>query len=187
MVSTRKIESIITYNYDDLIETALTQNNIEVASLFSKSRSLKEEIPVYHVHGLIPEKTPDVQSTPVLSEEEYHAIYSDSYHWSNVEQLHALDRNTCFFIGLSMTDPNLRRLLDISHKESDKETHHFAFLKREKLYASDKQHEKNEMHFRIIEIQLEDLGVNVLWYEDYKEIPEIRMGRKVVNNVLIKK
>lgn len=171
MVSTRKIESIITYNYDDLIETALSQYNIEVASLFSKSRSLKEEIPVYHVHGLIPEKTPDVQSTPVLSEEEYHAIYSDSYHWSNVEQLHALDRNTCFFIGLSMTDPNLRRLLDISHKDGDKEIRHFAFLKREKLYASDKKHEKNEVHFRIIENQLEDLGVNVIWYEDHKEIP----------------
>ncbi len=173
MVSTKKIESIITYNYDNLIETALEQKGIEVASICSKSRSLKGELPVYHVHGLIPKEDSDVQSTPVLSEEDYHAIYRESYHWSNVEQLHALDRNTCFFIGLSMTDPNLRRLLDVSHKDSDKEVRHFAFLKREKLYASDKAHEKNEMHLRIIEIQLEDLGVNVIWYEDYKEIPQM--------------
>ena len=41
----------------------------------------------------------------------------------------------------------------------------------QKLYASDKKHEKNEVHFRIIENQLEDLGVNVIWYEDHKEIP----------------
>lgn len=173
MASTKKIESIITYNYDNLIETALEQKGIEVTSICSKSRSLKGELPVYHVHGLIPEKDSDVQSTPVLSEEDYHAIYRESYHWSNVEQLHALDRNTCFFIGLSMTDPNLRRLLDVSHRDSDKEVRHFAFMKREKLYASDKEHEKNEMHFRIIEIQLEDLGVNVIWYEEYKEIPEM--------------
>ena len=173
MVSTKKIESIITYNYDNLIETALEQKGIEVASICSKSRSLKGELPVYHVHGLIPKEDSDVQSTPVLSEEDYHAIYRESYHWSNVEQLHALDRNTCFFIGLSMTDPNLRRLLDVSHKDSDKEVRHFAFLKREKLYASDNSHEKNEMHFRIIEIQLEDLGVNVIWYEDYNEIPQM--------------
>ncbi len=171
MVSTNKVESIITYNYDNLVETALKNYGIEVASICSKSRSLKGELPVYHVHGLIPEKDSDVQSTPVLSEEDYHAIYRESYHWSNVEQLHALDRNTCFFIGLSMTDPNLRRLLDVSHKDSDREVRHFAFLKREKLYAYEKEHKKNEMHFSIIEIQLEDLGVNVIWYEDYKEIP----------------
>ena len=173
MVSTKKIESIITYNYDDLVETALKQKGQDVASIYSKSRNLKGELPIYHVHGLIPENNPDVQSTPVLSEEDYHNIYRESYHWSNVEQLHALDRNTCFFIGLSMTDPNLRRLLDVSHKDSDREIRHFAFLKREKLYASDKAHEKNEMHFRIIEIQLEDLGVNVIWYEDYNEIPQM--------------
>lgn len=42
MVSTKKIESIITYNYDNLIETALEQKGIEVASICSKSRSLKK-------------------------------------------------------------------------------------------------------------------------------------------------
>lgn len=184
IVSTKNIESIITYNYDDLIETALRQKGIEVASIYSKSRFLKGEIPVYHVHGLIPQDATDIQSTPILSEEDYHIIYRESYHWSNVEQLHALDRNTCFFIGLSMSDPNLRRLLDISNKDSDKEVRHFAFLKREKLYNSDFQHEKNEKHLHIIEDQLENLGVNIIWYEEYREIPiiieEIGSGLKFI-------
>ena len=70
MVSTKKIESIITYNYDDLVETALKQKGEEVASIYSKSRNLKGELPVYHVHGLIPKEDSDVQSTPVLSEED---------------------------------------------------------------------------------------------------------------------
>lgn len=173
MVSTKKIESLITYNYDDLVETAIRQKGIEVVSIYSKSRNLRGELPVYHVHGLIPENNSDVQSTPVFSEDDYHIIYSESYHWSNVEQLHALDRNTCFFVGLSMTDPNLRRLLDISHRDGDKEIRHFAFLKREKLYKSDNKHEKNKKHFNILEKQLEALGVYVIWYEDYKEIPKM--------------
>ena len=173
MVSTKKIESLITYNYDDLVETAIRQKGIEVVSIYSKSRNLRGELPVYHVHGLIPENNSDVQSTPVFSEDDYHIIYSESYHWSNVEQLHALDRNTCFFIGLSMTDPNLRRLLDVSHSNGDKDIRHFAFLKREKLYQSDNKHEKNKKHFHILENQLEALGVYVIWYEDYKEIPKM--------------
>ena len=72
-----------------------------------------------------------------------------------------------------MTDPNLRRLLDISNKDSDKELRHFTFLKREKLYKSDVQHKKNEHHLQIIENQLESLGVYVIWYENYDEIPKI--------------
>ena len=32
-------------------------------------------------------------------------------------------------VGLSMTDPNLRRLLDIASRNSDK-TRHFTFMKR---------------------------------------------------------
>ena len=173
VVLTKKIESIITYNYDDLIETALRHKGIDAISIYSKNRILKGEIPVYHVHGLIPQEASDIQSTPVLSEEDYHDIYRESYHWSNVEQLHALDRNTCFFIGLSMTDPNLRRLLDICNKDSDKKLRHFTFLKREKLYKSGVQHKKNERHLQIIENQLESLGVYVIWYENYDEIPKI--------------
>lgn len=172
-VETEKVESIITYNYDDLVETALERRGRKRAiSIFEKSRNTIDEIPVYHVHGLIPQFNSDLASTPVLSEKDYHDIYRKSYHWSNIEQLHALDRNTCFFIGLSMTDPNLRRLLDFSHAESDNEIHHYAFLKRNNLYDNDDV-EKNKQHFETFEQQLENIGVSVIWYESHDELPDI--------------
>ena len=172
-VETEKVESIITYNYDDLVETALEQRGRKRAiSIFEKSRNTKDEIPVYHVHGLIPQFKSDIASTPVLSEKDYHDIYRKSYHWSNIEQLHALDRNTCFFIGLSMTDPNLRRLLDFSHTDSDNEIHHYAFLKRNNLYKDDDV-EKNKRYFDTFEQQLENIGVSVVWYESHDELPGI--------------
>lgn len=165
-----KVDSIITYNYDDLMETALERNGISTARVFLKNRNKRNEFPVYHVHGLIPQMKRDIASTPVFSEKEYHEMYKEAYHWSNVEQLHALDRNTCFFIGMSMKDPNLRRLLDISRSGGDNECHHFVFLKRERLFRP-KDVDKNEKHFNTVEDQLEGLGVQVIWYEQHSEVP----------------
>lgn len=176
-VAKGSLDSIITYNYDDLVETALENKGVSVARIYLKSRNHRNEFPVYHVHGLIPQENQGIVSTLILSEREYHEMYKEAYNWSNIEQLHALDRNTCFFIGLSMTDPNLRRLLDISRMGSDHESRHFAFLKRESLFKPE-EIEKNKLHFNTIESQLCDLGVQVIWYEDHKEVPEIL--RKII-------
>ncbi|MBR5167429.1 MAG: SIR2 family protein [Salinivirgaceae bacterium] len=177
-IETDKVESIVTYNFDDLIETAIEQRGKkQIFSVVAKSRNKRNEIPVYHVHGLIPQDKSKMTATPVLSEKEYHDIYRESFHWSNIEQLHALDRNTCFFIGLSMSDPNLRRLLDVSHTSNDNEIHHYAFLKREPLYGNNDV-KKNKTYFETIEQQFESVGVWVIWYEQYDDVP--RMLREII-------
>lgn len=173
MVIKKKVESIITYNYDDIIENALNKNGCKAVSIYSKSRCSKGELPVYHVHGLIPQNKVAIQSTPVFSEDDYHDLYKDAYLWSNIEQLHALDRNTCFFIGLSMTDPNLRRLLDFSRQNSDKEVHHFVFMKRSNIFPSKNNQNKDDTHFKNIEDQMESLGVNIIWCVDFNEVPSL--------------
>lgn len=167
------ISSIFTYNYDDLIETALKNRGVAVASVYCKNRSFADELPIFHVHGLIPQKEEGIESMMVLSEMEYHKMYRDSFNWTNVEQLHALDRNTCFFIGMSMTDPNLRRLLDISREGGDGEPHHFVFLKREPLRRKNIDAELEKRHFDIIQSQYESLNIYVIWVEEYSEIPNL--------------
>ena len=177
VVLSGKVDSIITYNYDDLLETALEHQGVSVARIYLKGRNHRNELPVYHVHGLIPKVNNGIITTPILGEKEYHQIYKESYHWSNVEQLHALDRNTCFFIGMSMTDPNLRRLLDISQTGGDKDCKHYAFLQRKPMFHEDEV-KKNREHFDTIEFQLSDLGVNVIWYEKHEEVP--RLIREII-------
>ena len=178
-IKTQKVDQVITFNYDDLVETALIGENISVHSIFDRSHYSGSDFPVYHVHGMIPQ-TREIESTPVLSEKEYHTLYKESFHWSNVVQLQALSNTTCFFVGLSMNDPNLRRLLDISQYGINKDSAtdrpcHYAILERKPLKKDSPNPAKDAEHFAMQERMMADLGINIIWYDygKYDEIPKI--------------
>lgn len=160
-----KLESVITYNFDDFLEQSLKNKRLsEYRSIYKGTIPDSGKIPIYHVHGFIPQSFLDNgenASEIIFDEAKYHELYEDPYNWANIEQLHALSRNTCFFIGLSMSDPNLRRLLEISGKRSDGKPHHFAFLKQRE---NNKDQEIQKKIFN-------DLGVNVVWYAKHDELP----------------
>lgn len=196
IIQQKKVNEVITYNFDNLLEQNLAKMNLTDSvdyTAISKDAEIKghNTLPIYHVHGIIPKEGP--VDTVVFSEEEYHKRYSTAFHWSNVEQLHALTRTHCFFIGLSMTDPNLRRLLDTAKDMNrSNEVNHYAFLKRtelEKYCVSDvnkacryvhvseslidkkKQKEIYDLNYAVIESIFMELGVNVIWYEDHNDLP----------------
>lgn len=198
IIQQKKVNEVITYNFDDVLEQTLQASgliNTEDFTSISKDAEIKSHntLPIYHVHGIIPEKGPT--DTVVFSEEEYHNRYANSYHWSNVEQLHALSRMHCYFVGLSMSDPNLRRLLDVAHRMNcTDENPHFAFLKRTKLedycvssvdktckyvhvskslIDEKKQKEIYDLNYGVIENIFRELGVQVIWYEKHDDLPEL--------------
>ena len=158
-----KLESIITYNYDEVIERELEKRDVPFASIDSQNRPTSRQFPIFHVHGFIPsDQDKSYDKNVVLSEDEYHSLYNNAFHWANIEQVHALVQTTCFFIGLSMKDPNLRRLLDIAQQRGSRDPVHYAFLRREDY----NQPLKAERVFY-------EMGVNVLWYENYHDLPEM--------------
>lgn len=166
--------SIITYNYDDLIEQGLKSINLDNIPVFGDIQH-STALPIYHVHGYLPQKK-DYPSNIVLSEKEYHEIYRRSFHWSNVEQLHAMQRSVCFFIGLSMADPNLRRLLDIAQGEvsgNSRDMRHFAFIREYKEVNGSTETKKLEDLKKRMSEMLRDLGVAVVWYKEYSDLPVI--------------
>ena len=159
LIATSNIESIISYNYDDLVEQKVNEEK-PCYSVFDKSRPIDgSSLHVYHVHGFIPQNGD--WSPIVLGEKEYHQIYQESYNWGNVEQLHALCRSACLFIGLSMNDPNLRRLIDISNDGGEVEPVHYAFLR------------KIEYDVPFMEKVMRGFGVNCVWYDRHEELPEL--------------
>ncbi|REC53636.1 hypothetical protein DRF62_12640, partial [Chryseobacterium piscium] len=196
-----RVKSLITYNFDDLLEKNLTVKSIKFHSIYTENENANtEELPIYHVHGFLPENRDKYDSldktTLVFSEEGYHHIYSDPFHWSNLIQLYNLKENNCLMIGLSMTDPNLRRLLDISAKNSEY-NRHFVFLKRLTIedfaYATIDIKEDDKIikhkvqiisnvknaedflhrHHKLNEEIMKELSVNIIWYESHDDIPPI--------------
>lgn len=170
----QQAQSIITYNFDDVMERALKSCGIGNYSIFGQNQP-QQLFPIYHVHGFVPfENKENIKSLPVLSEEEYHRVYANSYNWSNVEQIHALSRTTCLFIGLSMTDPNLRRLLDIANKDSEADPRHFVFLPCIDSFGKNKAAEVKNNEAMIIQKEMfEELGLRVVWYKGHNdELPK---------------
>ena len=155
-----RIGEIITYNYDTLLEQRMTREEIANASIDCQNKRVRNEIPVMHVHGVIHPVDTDYDKNVVLSEDEYHKLYRDSYHWANVAQLYALTHTKCIFVGLSMTDPSLRRLLDIAYQHGSGDVDHYAFLIRKEFDC----HKETEEVFS-------QMGVNIIWCEDRDDVP----------------
>ena len=84
------------------------------------------------------------------------------------------------FNGCSLSDPNLRRLLDVTVR-GDETPRHYAFLKKNKICKKNNSQAVDE---KIIEIyqKIDDniqtayyqkLGLNIIWIDDFGEIPTI--------------
>lgn len=159
LIKNKLFKEVITYNFDNYLEAALTANGIQNKSLDCQSRSIKNYLPVLHVHGMIHPTDKTYDKNVVLSEDEYHDLYRDSYHWANVAQLYALTHTTCVFVGLSMKDPSLRRLLDIASKQGSGNIEHYAFLRRDEY----NNHREAEEIFS-------QMGVGIIWCESKEDI-----------------
>lgn len=179
------IRSVITFNFDSLLEEALKERGITTRSIYRDGIvPSPDELPIYHVHGFIPRDADifeGVQDTPLIfSEEEYHQVFRDAYSWSNIVQLNHLRETTCLLVGLSLTDPNLRRLLDIAASQSGSARHYVLFQRTASAVLAGGSSLPNEMtdqalnfHHEMMTNTLASLGLNVIWYESHEEIPDL--------------
>jgi hypothetical protein len=104
----------------------------------------------------------------VFSEDSYHDQFVDPFSWSNLTQLNKFTQNSCLFVGLSMTDPNLRRLLDVAKRRDGKGgNRHYVILKR----SSDSS--RNRMMESLREQDAASLGISILWVDEFGEIPRL--------------
>lgn len=193
------LDSVITYNYDDILEQTLTKADVGIKfKVISKvgQHARNDELPIYHVHGYLPmHGKVELDDSLVLSDESYHRQYVDLYHWSNMVQLNKFKDNNCLFIGHSFTDPNLRRLLDTAKKlrGDGSKPHYLIKCRHSKVEVIDninkilrnssvefaKELENNidkiaasllDTVHKFEEIDANSFGVNVIWIKDYKEI-----------------
>lgn len=165
----KSLESIITFNFDDLVEYALRHEGVECCSIWKeRQRCSNNVLSIYHVHGYLP-RTGDLdEPSLVFSEDDYHSQFIDPFCWSNLIQLNTYSENICLFVGLSLLDPNLRRLLDISHRKNN-ECKNYIIMRKPM------QHDKRVAYINstLLEQDANSLGLNVLWVTEFSEIPNI--------------
>lgn len=169
-----------------MLERKLTQKDIQYNIISGQGdRQLVDKLNIYHVHGYLPSEFTDVPDEPnlIFSEEDYHRVYRDAYSWSNLTQLNALRENTGLFIGCSLTDPNLRRLLDVAAR-SGETPRHYAFLRRKRFGSKEKGQTVNKdmmglyqkIDNNIKKAYYQKLGLNIIWIDNFDEIPVILDG-----------
>jgi hypothetical protein len=198
------LNSIITYNFDDILEEALTKSGFDLPfkSVYGTGLDVDTgELPIYHVHGYLPEKGKLNESNQItFGENIYHKQYTDTYSWNNIVQINKFRENNCIFIGTSLTDPNTRRLLDIANQQrTSKKGSHYIFRIRYKkedvkkglelLFNQNSEllNEKSNANLKIDETvntlietiesfeenDLTSFGIKTIWINKYSEIPDI--------------
>ncbi len=115
------LAGVVTFNFDDLLETELARRSgllVDPQPVWDARRVRDGVFPIVHPHGYLPRSG---QGSPelVFTEEDYHALTRTVFHWALTEIVAYLRHQTVLFVGLSMSDPNLRRLVDASYESGD--------------------------------------------------------------------
>lgn len=164
----QRVSKVITYNYDDYLEQALKARSLPFHVLYRPTDYNNETIPIYHVHGYMPEmckyaERQEYIKTVVLSEEDYFNCYGDSSNWNVAIQLETFKDDVCLFVGNSITDFNEKRLLNRTRQEKEKS--HFAIIHTRGLGYADLT--KIYMHF------FYELNVKIIWAKNLNDIPRL--------------
>jgi hypothetical protein len=110
--STGNVRAIVSFNFDDLLEQELALRGVDTISIADGDRRHSGALRVIHPHGFVPRQGEIIRGRLVFTEDDYHKLTETVFHWALSEIVMQLRQSTVLFIGLSMSDPSLRRLLD---------------------------------------------------------------------------
>jgi hypothetical protein len=132
------VPAVVTYNFDDLLEQALASRKVRHHVIRDGHRTRGDGLPVIHPHGFLPLATDPAASDLVFTEDDYHQLTDSVFHWALTRVVGFLRESTVLFVGLSMSDPSLRRLLDASHERGTRPDH-WQVQQRHRVKAPEKE------------------------------------------------
>ena len=132
--------AVVTYNYDSILETAISYiaelceediiPNSQHGEEDSQPMALCNQLPIYHVHGFLSHPKSFIKNDSaniLLSRDEYISTFIDFKSWETSIQAHLLRKYTCVYIGVSLTDWNMLRLLQTSYNDRSRGFYHYCF------------------------------------------------------------
>lgn len=181
------VRNICTFNFDDLLAEAILTEGLEcvIATPDESFQSTNDGVTIYHPHGILPRLYRDGeldQTNIVFSEDDYHNLYTNQYSWANIAQMSLLTSKSVLFIGLSMQDPNLRRLIDIARSRGFTNQHFAIFQDPNSQNGGNKLKDGNQLR-KLIEIDLHSLGITPWFIDRHDKLPELI---KAISNNFVK-
>jgi hypothetical protein len=169
----RFMAGVVNYNYDNTFKFHLKRRHVKFSILWDDKCTIKAgRLPIFYPHGYLPFPGGPITKT-VLAETDYHEEAAEPYAWANLVQVRSFLTSVCIFVGTSMVDPNLRRLLRIA--AGIKPRWHYAFMPREAQCT-----QKQIMSDALFDFDLSRLGVKVIRFpkrdtpdECYARLPEL--------------
>ena len=141
----------ITYNFDDILEIALTGSSNDVDEILGRKYetttdiskpSRKQSGVIYHPNGYIPRNKMEGRSEKiVLSEDEFAGRMIETMTGQYASLSHHFQRSSCIFIGLSLKDNILKNLLRQSAQVTPGHYHYYIYY-----YSENKKPSKIEQH-----------------------------------------
>lgn len=178
------VHAVLTLNIDALLQAydyARHEKRLLRTVERASAGARRSKISLFHLHGFLrfdgKARDPTKESHDlVLTEREYFDFFAAPNSVFNYVVLFMLREHHCVFVGLSMLDENLRRLLHLSTAErmlaldgegvtgreaERRAARHYAVLRRAQPALD-----------RAVEESLWGLGTRVLWVDDYAELSE---------------
>ena len=90
-------------------------------------------------------------------------------------QMSLLGENVGLFVGLSMEDPNIRRLIDVTHKQYPEIPNYAVLPRRESLkgLGDSKQAVLRSLYESVETNSFKEIGVQVIWVNTYDDIHNV--------------
>ena len=143
------IQAVVTENYDSLLEIALGKYPFQ--SIWNSLSTKSGKMPIYHVHGYVPVEPNQgsIASEIIFTEEQYYSAAQDAYSWSNLVQLQRMSSSVGLMVGLSLSDRNMRRLLDAVMR-TPLRSENYALL-QEPQWTQPTGDQLDSIHFRAVD------------------------------------
>lgn len=169
IAANRRVGAILTTNYDNLVEgsfgTKYGKSGVLRPVGRLPARDVAGAIPVYHCHGYVSYTAPEGEGSELLiAQHDYFAAFYDQLGFGNLVATSFLRRWPSLFIGSSMVDRNIRRVLFQTRAErvdAVNALEHFALLKR--------SGPRDELEDAV----LSAYGVSAIRIDEFDQIPGI--------------
>ena len=161
------VNSVVTYNYDDLLEWYLKLHGLKVQIIEDYPKTVgQSDVCVYHPHGFLPLMKELQKATTekiLITRTDYIKNSENGMPWNTLQQV-VLSSNVPLFIGFSGEDEHVEQLCHRAKKTIKEKNPRRTFLGF--IYLQDNSENREK------QLRLSEAGLVPIYFGNYDELPQ---------------